>query len=172
MYIVQTCMYMFVPAYVCFNLYKTVHIMYIHVHTCLLPFFSCLHTCMSRYKQLMLQELGAGAGAAGSSPPPPAPAAPALASHPGGPLRWRRRRHPQRQRPRCLCRPLGPRIGAWLYWSCDNRPEPPWCPRNRWSGLLVTTTWRSQASFWCMSLPSRSCDQVLVHTCCPQKEQK
>ncbi len=45
-------MYMFVQVYTCFNLYKHVHIMYIHVHTCLLP-ISCLHTCMSRYVQLM-----------------------------------------------------------------------------------------------------------------------
>ncbi len=42
--------------------------------------------------------------------------------------------------PRCRCRPLGPWISAWLSWSCGNRwrPEPPWCPCNRWSGRLAT----------------------------------
>ncbi len=53
MYIVQTCMYMYIQVYLLFDLYKHVHIVYIQVHACLLP-ISCLHTCMSRYVLLML----------------------------------------------------------------------------------------------------------------------
>jgi hypothetical protein len=34
MYIVQTCMYMFIQVYARFDSYKHVHIMYKHVHTC------------------------------------------------------------------------------------------------------------------------------------------
>jgi hypothetical protein len=54
MYIVQTCMYMFIQVHACFNLYRHVHMMYKHVHKCLLP-ISCLHTCMSKYVQLMFR---------------------------------------------------------------------------------------------------------------------
>ncbi len=70
--------------------------------------------------------------------------------------------------------PLGPWIGVWRSWSCGNRcrPESPWCPRNRWSGRLVTAIWRSQDSFWCKHLPSRFRAQVLVNRCCPRKESK
>ncbi len=35
MYIVQTCMYMFIKVYMHFDSYKHVHIMYKHVHACL-----------------------------------------------------------------------------------------------------------------------------------------
>ncbi len=35
MYIVQTCMYMFIQVYARFDSYKHEHIMYKHVHTCL-----------------------------------------------------------------------------------------------------------------------------------------
>ncbi len=51
-YIVQTCMYMFIQEYTCFNLYRHVHTMYKHVYTCLFPIL-CLHTYMSKYVQLM-----------------------------------------------------------------------------------------------------------------------
>ena len=54
MYIVQTCMYMFMQVYACFDLYKHVHIMYKHVHTCLFH-ISYLHSCMSRYVLLMFR---------------------------------------------------------------------------------------------------------------------
>ena len=47
-------MYMFIQVHTCFNLYRHVHMMYKHVHTCLLP-ISCLHTCMSKYVQLMFR---------------------------------------------------------------------------------------------------------------------
>ncbi len=36
MYIVHTCLYMYIQVYKCFDSYKHVHIMYILVHTCLL----------------------------------------------------------------------------------------------------------------------------------------
>ncbi len=54
MYIVQTCMYMFIQVYMRFDLYKHVHIMYKHVHTCLFH-ISYLHSCMSRYVLLMFR---------------------------------------------------------------------------------------------------------------------
>ena len=54
MYIVQTCMYMFIQVYARFDSYKHVHIMYKHVHTCLFH-ISYLHSCMSRYVLLMFR---------------------------------------------------------------------------------------------------------------------
>ncbi len=54
MYIVQTCMYMFIQVHMHFDLYKHVHIMYKHVHTCLFH-ISYLNLCMSRYVLLMFR---------------------------------------------------------------------------------------------------------------------
>jgi hypothetical protein len=55
---------------------------------------------------------------------------------------------------------LGQPLGPWT----------PWCPCNRLSGLLATATWRSQASFWYIHIPSLSCVEVPVFWCCPWKQ--
>ncbi len=54
MYIVQTCMYMYIQVYTRFDSSKHVHTMYKPVHTCLL-LISYLHTGISRYVQLVFR---------------------------------------------------------------------------------------------------------------------
>ncbi len=48
---VCTCLYKYIRVSTYIE-YRHVHTTYKHVHTCLLP-ISCLHTCMSKYVQLM-----------------------------------------------------------------------------------------------------------------------
>jgi hypothetical protein len=56
MYIIQTCMYMFIQVYARFDSYKHVHIMYKHAHTVTCLFhISYLHSCMSKYVLLMFR---------------------------------------------------------------------------------------------------------------------